>query len=156
MTPTPNSGSLWPGPAGASQGPGLPSVGRTIEIVHRYHTPSGQMREVHVQKATIEDPPGVFRTYELVEVIPPLACSCIPHDENDIAECSRCLSVVCASKHSGTCHACGRVYCTGCLSVLEVPDTNTGKSKEVRLCKGCEAEARELPILKVLRRSLWG
>jgi hypothetical protein len=128
----------------------VPPIGRVIEVVERYCTPSGQIRELRRVKETVQDSQGVLRTTEVTMVLPPLACSCVPRDLNDIAECSRCLSVVCASKHSSTCQGCGLVYCSACMAIVAVEE------QQVRICKGC-AEAATTPTwLKFFRGLIWG
>jgi hypothetical protein len=142
--PFQNTGVPLPGPA----------PGRLIETVERYCLPSGKVRELRKIIGTIQDPSGIFRTQELVEVVPALDCSCVPHDLHDIAECTRCGSVMCASKHSGTCPSCGQVYCTACLCEAEVEDSE-GVKETIRVCRDCADEMARPVILKVLRK-IWG
>jgi len=139
------------------QGPGVPlpvmAPGRVIESVERCHLPSGKVRELRKLSCTMQDANGIFRTEELVEVVPPLDCSCVPHDLHDISECTQCGSVMCASKHSGTCPSCGNVFCTACLVDTEVTDAD-GVKKNSRVCRDCAREM-DTPALVKLFRKIW-
>jgi len=126
-------------------------LGRVIQTVNRYLLPSGRVRELREVVETFQDSQGIFRTGKYVEAVPPLDCGCVPEDMNDVAECARCGSVVCASKHSLTCPVCGIVHCLACTVTLEIED-----GREIRLCKECAAEARTPTVIKVIRKAIWG
>jgi hypothetical protein len=47
-----------------------------------------------------------------VTVTPPLDCNCAPRDLHDVTICHLCSAVICVSKHSMQCPACGRTACS--------------------------------------------
>lgn len=148
MAQTPNPNPV-PGAGPGSPFQGIAALGRVIETTMRYHTPSGQVRELRKRVITIQDQQGIFRTDELIEVVPPLVCSCVPEHLSDLAECSRCLSITCASKHSQTCPLCGRPHCSACLTRLE---TEEGI---IVACVTC-AEQVKKPLRTSLKKLIWG
>ncbi len=128
---------------------GFPPPGRFIETIRRHRTPSGQVRELRKIVETVCDSHGVYTTYESLEVVPPLDCSCLPESIHDVAECSRCLSIVCQTKHATTCTACGRVHCSGCMTTITVED------EEISVCRDCEKKLNH-PFLSRVMNLLWG
>ena len=148
MALTPNTNSAQGGGSG-SPFQGVTAPGRVIETTQRYHTPSGQVRELRKRVITLQNAPGIFRTDDLIEVIPPLACSCLPENMNDLAECSRCLSLTCASKHSQTCPLCGRPHCSACLTKLATEEGT------IVVCVTCADQAKR-PLLTMMKKLIWG
>jgi len=122
---------------------------RIDEHIERHSFPSGQVVEIRRIKITAEDQTGIWRTKELLEVDPPLADGSMPQDIRDIAECSLCFRLVCASQHVETCPGCGLVCCSSCMTVVEV------KENVVRICRNCEAEVRRPHIARILKKLLW-
>ena len=63
-------------------GPGMPLAipGRVIRRVQRFPMPDGQVWEKRWISSTVQAPDGSIQTYEHTEVVPPLACSCVPVD----------------------------------------------------------------------------
>jgi len=124
--------------------------GRIIEEVERYHLPSGRTRELRRMIRTVQDGLNTWRTASQVEATPPFDCSCVPVDMTDIAECSNpeCLAIVCGSRHSFTCQACGKVHCTAC----GIADGDG----YFRICRACYRELRTPWIFRWLRRIFWG
>jgi hypothetical protein len=119
--------------------------GRVVTHVERYHFPSGQCRELRKTVVTIPDATGTFRTEEIVEVVPPLDCSCIVEDLHDAVECVSCGAIVCASKHAATCPECGNVFCAACLKVVSVEE------QQLRLCEKCGRKLTRHPVVKLVK-----
>jgi len=122
--------------------------GRVITQVERYLFPSGRCRELRKIAATVQDASGVFQTEEIVEVVPPLDCSCLVKDLRDCVECAGCGAIVCANKHSATCPECGNVYCAACLAIVSVEE------RELRLCKPCGEKLTTHPLI-MLFKNIW-
>jgi len=133
-----------------NQAPARPAVpGRIIENVQRYRLPSGKIRKVRTLIRTIMDQNSIYRTRQVIDVEPPLDCSCIPDNPSHIVECTRCGSVVC-QRHSSTCMVCGNVFCTGCLKRITV----NGISAIV--CRDCALDIKSSKLLKLLIHFFWG
>ena len=122
--------------------------GRVVTHVERYHFPSGQYRELRKIIVTVQDANGIFDTEEIVEVVPPLDCSCIVENLRDAVECANCIAIVCASQHSATCPECGNVFCAGCLHVVAV------KEHEMRVCEKCGQKLTTHPLIRFIKK-IW-
>jgi hypothetical protein len=127
----------------------LAGLGREIEKRALYRLPSGKIRVVQLLIRTGPDQNMVMRTEEVTDVVPPLDCSCIPDRPHEIAECSRCLGVICR-RHSRTCMSCGNVFCSGCLKRINIH----GLSAIV--CKPCADEIKTPKWLTFLKNLCWG
>ncbi|MFH1022509.1 MAG: hypothetical protein V1809_03910 [Planctomycetota bacterium] len=90
-----------------------------------------------------------YRTNAVLDIVPPLDCSDSPRDSHDAVECYRCLSIVCATRHSITCPSCGRISCTACLGRTAVNGTT------MVMCKECARENETHPLVKIYRKLLW-
>ena len=93
------------------------------------------------------DVTGAIVTGSVYEARPGLDC-CSPQDLNDVAECFRCLRVVC-SRHSFTCSLCGLVACGACSEEII---TEAGRQ---RVCKHCAADVKP-GVVNFLRKIIWG
>lgn len=122
--------------------------GRVVTHVERFYLPSGRCRELRKTIVTVQDPNGIFRTEEIVEVVPPLDCSCIPDQMHDCVECVGCGAVVCASQHSATCPECGNVHCAACLRIVTV------QGQEIRLCEKCGKKLTTHPLIRFIK-GIW-
>ena len=146
-----NQGNL---PIPGQTSPGQLAPGRVIEKVERYLFPSGKVRQLRRLVYTVQDSTGVFRTLEQVEAEPPLDCSCVPVDMHDLAECMRCGSIVCATKHSFTCPRCGKIYCSACGCDPAESKDPAVQLKGKKICRQCEKEASETVIRKIFSK-IW-
>jgi hypothetical protein len=129
--------------------PGL-AVGRVIEKVESIQLADGVAREFRFMTATFQDANGIWRTLEHVTVTPPLDCNCAPRDLHDVTICHLCSAVICVSKHSMQCPACGRTACSACRVQITVED------QPVAVCAACAKEAQTPWIFKILQKAIWG
>ena len=107
--------------------------------------PSGAIRVFYQVTITRVTPPMRYVTEFGEGFWPGLDCSCQPINEQDIAECSRCLSVTCKKEHSFTCVLCGRVHCTGCRVIVRLENVDCW------ICKTCEQDLTTPRIIKYLK-----
>jgi hypothetical protein len=130
-------------------GGGFLGPGRIVEHVQVYNLPSGKIRELRQIIETVRDEYNNFRTNFRIAAGPPFDCSCMPEDMEDIAECSNpeCRAIVC-KRHSFTCQADGRVYCTAC-----------GVADEYgyfRICRKCWRKMTTPRVVRWIKSLLWG
>jgi hypothetical protein len=118
---------------------------RVTEQVERAEMPSGRVVEIKHLVTTQQDGLGRFVTRD--DVVPlAVACGDIVLGLEQLAECSRCFSVVCL-EHRTTCLGCGLVVCTAC----SVP---AGEG-EGRICKDCARQAAKRARIRGLLGLFW-
>jgi hypothetical protein len=124
--------------------------GRRIENRHPVTLPSGRIREFYEIIETRLEPPLDYITRREFGIRPGHDCGCQPLGFWDISECCnpKCLSVTC-KVHSATCFICGRVYCSGCVSLV------WGYYFITSLCHSCEKELSTPELIKKLNKLVW-
>jgi hypothetical protein len=132
-----------------SYGQQLPVVpGRVINKVKRYVSPFGQVVEIRWSTITVQDDQGIFRTEEVLEVVPPLADGTMPEDPGLIRCCFRCFSLIHVN-NSYNCPSCGLVVCLPCTGIIGT------EGQKVRVCAECAKSIRS-PWLQLAKKFLWG
>ncbi len=137
-----------PVPFGLGMPPAIP--GRVIRRVQRYIMPDGQAREKRWISSTVQAADGSIHTVEHTEVVPPLACACVPGDMTDVSQCCHCHAIVCRTRHTFTCDACGQNCCTKCRVRTEI------QGREVQLCPPCAQESLTPKVIRIIRKLIWG
>ena len=97
-----------------------PSV-ETRDIV-RKRFPDGRVLTFTYMKLTFASMLQRYVVWELVDIDPPLTCSCTPQGAADVVMCDPCRALVC-SRHAGCCGRCGRIGCSRCMQGVIVYDT---------------------------------
>lgn len=123
--------------------------GRIITKVKRYVSPTGQVVELQWVTITVQDNQGIFRTEEIIEVVPPLQDSITPNDCDEIRECFRCKSLIHIS-NAYICPSCSQCNCLPCTVNFEV------EGKQIRICVTCAKEVRTPLFLRIIKKAVWG